>query len=943
MVTTQEQVRVLDFGLSTTTEQARGTVGTLLYMAPEVLRDQPVSQASDLYAVGIIAYQLLVGHYPFDLRTPARLTAGILHTVPDVSSVQNTRLADILRRWVAKDPRERYENATQIIQALSQTIDQLPPQESSAIRESFLQAATFVGRGEELQQLQTALDRAVAGHGSTWLVGGESGVGKSRLVEELRIIGLVQGARVLRTQGVEGGGLPYNLWREPLRRLVLADGLNDGEAGILKEMVPDIDVLLGRDIPEAPFLAGKDGQQRLVLMIADLFRRQTRQQPLVLILEDLQWATESLEPLKQLNRIVQDLPLLIVGNYRDDERPDLPDELEMMQVISLQRLSPESIADLSASMLGASGRQQQVVDLLQRETEGNIFFLIETVRALAEEVGQLSEVGRMTLPASVFAGGVQTVIQRRLDRVPATYHPLLKLTAVAGRQLDRAVLQEALRADDHFTENDLDQFILACADAAVLEVQEEQWRFAHDKLREHILSHLEDHERSHLHQQIAESIETLPNNDDDLATYAAILTQHWAAANNPHKEGHFAIIAGHQARENNANTDAVRLYQRALELNAFEQETDPIKAHADLLYNLGRARLGLSQMDEARILAYQALAIYESIEDRSSIGRVKGLLCEANLWQGNYDRALQLVDECLTIFRESDEIQQIGFALFNRGIIESYRGNVVESRDTLSEALEMMRRTGEPVPIARALSNLGIAHSVLGEYDRALEIQTEGLAIRRTINDRRGIAYSLHNMAELAEAKGDLTGAKAMYEEALMRLREIGEQHAIANALGSLARIARKHTGDYDEAERLHQEALTLRQKVGDKNAISASLHGLGDLAADRGDGAQAWRHYREALTVAAEIDAKPRLVAVLISIADLKIKQQQARVGLEILTCVEQFSGGEKTLLQRIEEGMAASKRFLAAELVDQIVARSKNLTLAQIMERILGEGDNL
>src|SRR6185295_1308069 len=101
-----------------------------------------------------------------------------------------------------------------------------------------------------------------------------------------------------------------------------------------------------------------------------------------------------------------DLPLCVVGSYRHDERPKLPDELPGMKALRLERLDVASIEALSYSMLGDVGREPHVVELLQRETEGNVFFLVEVVRTLAEETGRLEDIGRATLPDSVFAGGV---------------------------------------------------------------------------------------------------------------------------------------------------------------------------------------------------------------------------------------------------------------------------------------------------------------------------------------------------------------------------------------------------------------------------------------------------------------------------------------------------------------------------------------------------------
>src|SRR5262249_39124863 len=139
----------------------------------------------------------------------------------------NTGVARVLERLLEKSPENRYADAYEVITALSKAINEPVPQETVAIRESFLQAAQFIGREKELNQLTDALSETMMRRGSTWLIGGESGVGKSRLLDELRIRTLVRGALVLHGQGVAEGGLAYQLWREPLRRLLLSTDLSD--------------------------------------------------------------------------------------------------------------------------------------------------------------------------------------------------------------------------------------------------------------------------------------------------------------------------------------------------------------------------------------------------------------------------------------------------------------------------------------------------------------------------------------------------------------------------------------------------------------------------------------------------------------------------------------------------------------------------------------------
>src|SRR5215213_9668441 len=407
MLVSNGQVRLLDFGLSITLDQSQRAdiSGTLLYLPPEVLDGAPFTAAGDLYAIGVIAYQLLAGHHPFAADNADDFFDKVLTAAPDlIALAAPPELAAVIGRLLFKEPGARYPSAEATIAALRQAAGLPSVPESAEIRESFLQAAGFVGREVEVAQLRAALGRALAGQSSAWLVGGESGVGKSRLLEELRTEALVAGALVVRGQGVEGGGALYQIWRDPLRRLVLEVQLSDLEAGILKDLVPDIGALLGRAVPDAPMLEGVARRQRLADTIAQLLRRQ--RQPVLLLLEDLQWADESLDPLHGVLRAA-DAPLLVLGSYRDDERPDLPTRLPGAQILRLGRLSPEEVAGLSAAMLGEAGQQPQVVALLARETEGNAFFMVEVARALAEEAGSLAKIGGTMLPASVIAGGVR--------------------------------------------------------------------------------------------------------------------------------------------------------------------------------------------------------------------------------------------------------------------------------------------------------------------------------------------------------------------------------------------------------------------------------------------------------------------------------------------------------------------------------------------------------
>lgn len=594
------QVKLLDFGLSviSSTQQQDGlanVAGTLTYMAPELLDGVPASEQSDLYSLGVIAYEMLTGYKLFQTESPTALIRQKLDAEYDMSLLENANLAAVVWRLISRDPQSRYETAQHAIIELCRAVEAPPPAESIAIRESYLQAARFVGRDDELNILADALQMATTGRGSAWLVGGESGVGKSRLLDELRTLALVEGALVLKGQATMSLGTPFHIWREPLRRLVLHTGLSDEEAAILRDLIPDVEALMGRSIPEAPS-PEESRQQVLAQTIVGLFQRQ--RDLVVLLLEDLHWTVESLLPLRLLVEVLDDLPLLIIGSFRDDERPGLPAELPAMQLLRLERLRTEHVAALSVSMLGEAGRLPQIVNLLHRETEGNVFFIIEVVRALAQTAGSLQDIGYQTLPENVFAGGVRQVVQRRLAKLPdEAWHPLA-YAAVAGRQLDLAVLRYLLPSAD------FDRWLAIAANAAVLEADEDHWRFAHDKLREAMLAELGTAQRQTMHQEIAEAIEAIYPYD---RSRAAALTLHWGEAGNHEAEYYYANVAGQYALAIGAYRDALMFFNRAL-LRALELALHPVdlamleQEIAEAHWSLHDTELGVQH--SLRALAY---------------------------------------------------------------------------------------------------------------------------------------------------------------------------------------------------------------------------------------------------------------------------------------------------------------------------------------------------
>lgn len=649
------QAKVLDFGLSVVGEQAQNgeIAGTPSYMAPELWLGKQASRQSDLYAMGVIAYRMFAGKHPFDTSNLKTLFADINARNPDLDAMNaDDTVKAVVGRLLARSPEDRYSDAREVIHDLSEATHQSFRIETPAIRESFLQAATFVGREAELAQLWQMMDAAIAGHGSACLIAGESGVGKSRLLEELRIRAMVEGALVLRGQAVNESSPPYDIWRNAARWLTLLTELDEQEASILKTIIPDIARLLGRGIPDAPEVPPQAAHLRLMKVLEKLFRSQASlngiPQPIVLILEDLHWADgESLTMLNRLSAEAPDLPLLIVGSYRDDERPHLPLLLPNLSIIGLKRLTPEQTAALAEAILGAAGRNPDLIRLLQQETEGNTFFLVETVRALAEEVEQLEHVGSQPLPMHLLTGGIEGIIQRRLNRVPETARPLLRIAAVAGRQLDLAVIREVLR--DEGLDSHLETWLADCSDASVLEVDEGNWRFVHNKLRDGVIFDMTVTDFQALNRRVAEAIETVYQYST--RSTAETLMYRWRMVGDFEKEEHYAALAGEQALRNGAHLAAAEFLRRALYLQDYVESSR--RKQAQIRQQLGDAYVELGKHADARQLFEESLQICRDIGYRWGIASNLNRLGMATINDGEIQGGTALLLEALRTATEA--------------------------------------------------------------------------------------------------------------------------------------------------------------------------------------------------------------------------------------------------------------------------------------------------
>ncbi|MEM7344347.1 MAG: tetratricopeptide repeat protein [Chloroflexota bacterium] len=876
----EDRVRVLDFGLSF--EQKTGLTsagGTLLYMAPEiVLSGQPASFASDLYAVGVMAYELFAERHPFDVASE-QFAQQLRNDTPDLSLLElDEPLAKIVGQLLAKTPEARFNsNIEACLEALRLTLGKTAPSESVAIRESYLQAAKFVGREAEQQQLYDLLIQTKAGEGQGVLIGGESGVGKSRLINEVQTQALVEGFTVLRGQGIQEGGLPYQLWRDPIRYLcVTSNHLSSLAASVLLPLIPDLPELLHQEIEPAPDIDDLQAQQRLFAAITELFHQQS--QPILLILEDMQWAAESLDTLQWLLRHMSGLPLLIVGTYRVEEAPSLPERVSQMSQIRLERLADHDVQSLCQHMLGERSITEELVGFLQLQSEGNTFFLIEVVRALAEQAGQLETIGQMTLPETVFPAGITTILQQRLARIPEALTPFLNHTALVGRQLNLELLRQIIDEDDP-----LDSVWLPIlTEAGWLIATGATWQFTHDKLREGLLQQIDTTTKSRLHQKIAEGLETLyPENP----SRAAELMRHWGGAGNSEKECIYAQKAGHYAQTQNIYHEALIYWNRAEKLVA--------AGEIDQRYKIYQAQEAIYSRQGQREAQRDKLGQLETIVGGfDALAQGHFALRQASYENaiGNYEQAVVLIQKAIALGETAKVSSLVMTGHYQWGEVSNNIGDYTTAQSHFQTSLELGQKTNQERHVAKCWTGLGVVAQEQAHYDLAQQHLDQALSIQQKIGERWGEERTLNKLGEVYRLKAAYKTAAHYCIQALKIAQDIGsrkEEGAILNNLG----VITMYQGDYKQAQLYYEQALAIQQDIGDQREAGFTLNRLGELAKEQALYEQAQRYCTQALKIAQEIgDRKGQgsilnmLGVIAAELADYELAQQNYEQALTVM-----------------------------------------------------------
>jgi class 3 adenylate cyclase/tetratricopeptide (TPR) repeat protein len=828
---------------------------------------------------------------------------------------------------------------------------------ASVVR-SRLQAAAsrgltrFVGRQSELEALQQVLVQAQAGHGQVVAMVGEAGVGKSRLLYEFYHSHHTQGWLVLESASVSyGKATPYFPVVDLLKRYchieerdaprtirakVTGQILALDEA--LHETIPALLALLDTLPADSPFLTLDPPQrrQRLLTALKRLLLRESQVQPLLLVFEDLHWIDAETQAL--LDSLVESVPsarLLLLVNYRPEYQHGWGSKTYYTQ-LRLDPLPPVSADEFLHGLLGDDASLKPLTHLLIARTEGNPFFLEESVRTLVETgvlVGECRayHLGQV-LPTIQVPATVQAVLAARIDRLPPEEKRLLQTAAVVGTEVPLPLLQTIAELPEAALHSGLVHLQVAELLYETRLFPEQEYTFKHALTHEVAYSSLLQERRRTLHARITVAMETL--SADHLAEQIERLAHHALRGEVWDKALPYLWQAGTKAAARSAYREAVAFFEQALgALDHLPEGQQRREQAIDLRCDLRNAYFALGEY--GRILDYlrEAELFAEVLGDPHRLGRVALYMAQYFSAMGDHERCRMSGQRVLVVGTTLSDVALQVAARHSLGVaswaLGDYRRAVeylTGSMASLPGALRQERGGSRSRLDISSRVYLGLCLAALGEFAEGIADTEEAVRLAEAVDNPLSLVSACRAVGSVYLSRGELQRAMAILQrgQELCHVSDIwiwlpptaaalGYAYALAGRVAEavpLLEQAVEHDtswrgGAYvlgvawlgetyllahrrKEALTYATRALELSRARKERGNEAWTLRLLGEMAAhcDPPETKPAAAHYRQALTLANELGMRPLQAHCHRGLGTLYAKtgrQEQARTALLI------------------------------------------------------------
>jgi predicted ATPase/predicted Ser/Thr protein kinase len=952
--------RLTDFGIAHVAESPRLTetgvlVGTIDYLSPEACQGKTLDERADIWAFGVLLYEMLTGERPFGGETlTAKLTAILTQPVPDLTRAcpdVPDALADLVYRMLEKDHQQRIPSVRLVGAELEAILKgreipipvRLAPAESRFAGESRfatptppadaprhnlpVQPTPFVGREAEL----TELARLLADPGVRLLtVLGAGGMGKTRLA-------------------LEAGAAQLNNFEHGVYFASLAP-LQSVEA-----IVPTVAEALGFS-----FYEGGEPRQQLLDYL--------RQKATLLLMDNFEHLLDGVSLATDVLQAAPDVKILSTSRARLNVQGEHLLHLGGMEFPDWE--TPEDAAQYSAvKLFMQSARRARPGFELKADDLKYISRICRLVGGIPLGILLAAAWAEMLSPEEIAAEIGQSLdfLETDLRDVPERQRSMRAVFDYSWNSLTERE-QEVFQALSVFRGGFTRQAAQEVAGASLRELmalvnksllqRDPAGRYGiHELLRQYGAEQLDASGRAE------------PVRDAHCAYYAEFLQQREAhllgrgqrqalaeiraEIENVRAGWDWAVAQGKVEEIDRSLESLAEFYRirgwfqegeqtfaRAAQRLAGEQ-TDiasrPEVSHESrivlgkVLMQQGRFCNPLGLIEKGRELLRQSLSVVRDLGARREIAYA---LYELGWFFFGQGEGKPLYQEGLSIFEEIGDRRGMALSLDGLGWVATYQGEYGAAKQLFQESLTIFRELGNQEAMADSQSNVGYISWVLGEYREAKQVHQESLALCRETGDQRGVAESLGYLAADACGLREYEEAKRLWQEGLAIYREIGDLWGAADVLGNSGELANV-LGEYAEAIQLAQESLALSKRLDNQRGIAWCFRVLGNAVCGLGDFPGARRYFHQALETDISVQGIPFGLLALVAIAALLAAEGEKERALELLALATRHPAS----LQWTKDRAAPLVTELETELPPDVVAAAQERGRARDLEATAAE----
>lgn len=858
-------------------------VGTLAYMAPEQIRGEFVDARADLYSLGCILYELVTGQLPFQHISTMQIIQAQLYddVVAPKYLVSDCpiELDNLIMRLLEKQPGRRFGYADDVSKILGELggDDRFPS--SCPEPQSYLYRSSFVGREEATNRIGAQLDDLIHGKGGMVLIGGETGVGKTRLAMEITRQALDRNLNVLASdcQSIVSaasqanclGAQPLGPFRTMLQAiasecqkggLAATEHLLGRRGKVLVMYEPLLASLPGQTLhPDPVELPQEAASERAMTYLAETLMLFTSVQPALLIIDDLQWADAMTIGFLNFLVLRGQLPkskCLILATYRTEEIGNQIDEISQNQTVlsfKLTRLAEEVVERMVGDMLAIDTPPRSLISFLSLHSEGNPFFIAEYMRMLVSKrilfrdalsiwhvASRENEPDDTSFSTMVLPRSLRDLVRQRLAGIS---NPLSRQVLDASSILGREFEPELLARVTSLTATELQIIADDLIHLQFFEVRAGNLRFVHDKQREVAYDALDPDIRIRLHRRAALAIDTLFR--DRRNEFLMQLGYHWEASLDPDRARECYLAAALLAVDGYSIDQAEKLFQKYFSMvqhptlesirMRVEYATHVLISQGRMLHAIAELERGFQEARAAGEDRYQGICLQALADALRALGR--------------YAEARKCCARALAFNRAGGNRKTEAITISNLAMIAYGEGQLAEARRLLLNAIAIHRQTGDQREEAISVGRLGSILVSEGKIEEAQVMFESAISIHRENGNRRDEAAALANLNSIFWAQNRLDDAAVTLERALQIFEEIGDLRGAGMVLTNLATVyLMQHR--ITDASHMHDRAIAFHRQFGERTWEGVDLMNQAGILHKSGNLTASLQIYEEAIAI---------------------------------------------------------------------------------------------